>query len=190
MVCAYKIWDYTHLCRAYRHNYLAEYIGAHTYAHSSSHAIKALIVSLFFSLCCFPLPALSYLPYLLSLSSPMRPLSSTDKENRGGGKKEQQQGGMRRERRCGETLRQRAGRLIWDDTHIRRHTGAIVWWFCCGALWSHRLSLMNVWPLFLPPSSFHLLPTCLLMEEWLQGESKILLRLFLGVLSRQSPMSR
>lgn len=108
----------------------------------------------FFSLfAVFPLPALSYLPYLLSLSSPMRPLSSTDKENRGGGKKEQQQGGMRRERRCGEALRQRAGRLIWDDTHIRRHTGAIVWWFCCGALWSHRLSLMNVWPLFLPLSS-------------------------------------
>lgn len=145
----------------------------------------------FFSLfAVFPLPALSYLPYLLSLSSPMRPLSSTDKENRGGGKKEQQQGGMRRERRCGETLTQRAGRLIWDDTHIRRHTGAIVWWFCCGALWSHRLSLMNVWPLFLPLSSFHLLPTCLVVEEWLQGESKILLRLFLGVLSRQSPMSR
>lgn len=96
----------------------------HTVVHMLSKPSLFPSISLFFTLfAVFPLPALSYLPYLLSLSSPMRPLSSTDKENRGGGKKERQQGGMRRERRCGETLRQRAGRLIWDDTHTHTYAG-------------------------------------------------------------------
>lgn len=91
------------------------------HAHRSSQPIKALIVSppYHFPLCCFPFLHSLTCPYLLSLSSRERPLSTGDKENRGGGKKEQQQGGMRRERRRGETES-----LICDGTHthIRTHT--------------------------------------------------------------------
>lgn len=139
-----------------------------TPAHSSSHAFKAFTVSLLIT---FPSAVFSFLhsftcPYLPSLSSPERPPRTRDKENRRGGKKEHQQGGMRKERRRGEAERsQRIGRFIRDSTytHLCSHTGAIVLWFCCGALWSHRQGMMNVWPLFLPRSTFHLLPTVLLM---------------------------
>lgn len=55
--------------------------------------------SLLFFPSCTLLPALISSPFHLGKG----PLSTRDKENRGGRKKQQLQGGMRRERRRGET---------------------------------------------------------------------------------------
>lgn len=156
----------------------------HTVVHMLSKPSLFPSISLFFhSLCCFSpsctlLPALSTLPFISDEASELHRQREQRRRKEGAATRGNEK---REEMRRNVETESRPPYLRWHThTHIRRHTGAIVWWFCCGALWSHRLSLMNVWPLFLPLSSFHLLPTCLLMEEWLQGESKILLGLFWG----------
>lgn len=147
--------------RAYRHNDI------HTWLiHTATHALKALIVSLLITvLSAVSLPALSYLP-----SSPLPFISGEasehhrQREHRRRKEGAATRGHEKRERRWGE-MERRVSLLIWDNTHtrMRLHTGSIVLWFCCGTLWSQRLGLMNVWPLFLHYSSFHLIQTRFLM---------------------------
>lgn len=108
----------------YRHNYLAEYIDAHTYGHSSSHAIKALIVSLFFCLCCFSpsctlLPALSTLPFISNEASELHRQREQRRRKEGAATR----GNEKREemRRSIET-ESRPPYLRWH-THTQAHRG-------------------------------------------------------------------
>ena len=134
--------------------------------HCNSQPIKALIVSPLITSLSAVFPFLHSLtcPYLLSLSSRERPLSTGDKENRGGGKKEQQQGGMRSERRRGETESLICG---GTHTHIRthKHRGHCSAVLPRGPVITEAETDERVAPLFFPRSSFHLerspLPPCL-----------------------------